>query len=94
LRETDFLGRFGGEEFVILMPETSLEASLTVANKVREAVTSAKFHYEGSQVNITVSAGLAALRQDDDTDGVFARADRALLRAKQNGRNRCELGED
>ncbi|NOX76326.1 MAG: GGDEF domain-containing protein [Gammaproteobacteria bacterium] len=94
LRESDFLARFGGEEFVVLMPETELAAAQVAAEKLREAVQQCQFHYQGKQVPITVSAGLARLREDDDTiDPLFQRADRAMYRAKDAGRNRC-ISED
>lgn len=92
LRESDFLARFGGEEFAVIMPETSLDEGLVAANKLREAVMEAKFHYQGANVSITISSGLAQLRTGDSTDTLFQRADKALYKAKENGRNRCELG--
>ncbi len=94
LRESDFLARFGGEEFVVLMPETELAAAQVAAEKLREAVQQCQFHYQGKQVPITVSAGLARLREEDDSiDQLFQRADRAMYRAKDAGRNRC-ISED
>lgn len=90
LRGTDFLARYGGEEFTILMPETSLDSALIAANKLREAVAAAKFHYQSVHVSISVSAGLAELSGDDTPESLFKRADKALYRAKEAGRNRCE----
>ena len=90
LRGTDFLARYGGEEFTILMPETDLDSAIIAANKLREAVTAAKFHYQGVHVSISVSAGLAELTGDDTPEALFKRADKALYRAKAAGRNRCE----
>lgn len=89
LRESDFLARFGGEEFVVLMPETDLESAVVAAEKLRAAVEQCQFHYQNAQVKITVSAGLAQLRKDDSTESVFKRADEAMYRAKQAGRNQC-----
>lgn len=89
LRESDFLARFGGEEFVVLMPETDIESAIVAADKLLKAVEECQFHYQNSQVNITVSGGLAQLRQDDTTETLFQRADEALYRAKQAGRNCC-----
>jgi len=88
-RDTDFISRFGGEEFMGIFPETSLEDALVLANKIRQKVERSKFHYEDKRVFITASAGLATFRSGDTIDDVFKRADRALYQAKQGGRNRC-----
>lgn len=88
-RDADFIARFGGEEFVGIFPETRLEDALSLANKIREKVQNSKFHYENKPVPITASAGLATFRPNDTIDDVFKRADAALYRAKEAGRNRC-----
>ncbi|MDQ7073103.1 MAG: GGDEF domain-containing protein [Gammaproteobacteria bacterium] len=88
-READFIARFGGEEFVGIFPETRLEDALSLANKIREKIQNSKFHYEHKPVPITASAGLATFRPNDTVEDVFKRADAALYRAKESGRNRC-----
>lgn len=88
-RDADFIARFGGEEFVGIFPETRLEDALTLANKIRNKIATSKFHYENSPVPITASAGLATFRPNDTIDDVFKRADAALYRSKEAGRNRC-----
>lgn len=88
-RDADFIARFGGEEFVGIFPETRLEDALSLANKIREKIETSKFHYENKPVPITASAGLATFRPNDTIDDVFKRADAALYRAKEAGRNRC-----
>ena len=88
-RDVDFIARFGGEEFVAILPETELKEALTLANKIREKVENFKFRYEDTPVEITASAGLATFEDDDTIDAVFKRADKALYRAKESGRNRC-----
>jgi len=88
-RDADFIARFGGEEFVGVFPETRLEDALTLANKIREKIETSKFHYENKPVPITASAGLATFRPNDTIDDVFKRADAALYRSKETGRNRC-----
>ena len=88
-RDADFISRFGGEEFVGIFPETRLEDALSLANKIRKKVESSNFHYENKPVPITASAGLATFRPNDTIDAVFKRADAALYRAKETGRNRC-----
>jgi diguanylate cyclase len=92
-RDADFIGRFGGEEFMGVFPETRLEEALKLANKIREKVANSKFHYENKPVPITASAGLATFRPNDSIDDVFKRADKALYKAKETGRNKC-LADD
>ncbi len=90
VRETDLVARYGGEEFVVLMPETDAAHARPVADKLREAIAATEFHFRGTRVPITASCGLAEARPDDDAAGLFQRADAALYRAKENGRNRVE----
>lgn len=93
LRDVDFIARFGGEEFVILMPQTSAVDALTACEKLRKQVENAPFNYKKEPVPITMSFGIAQFFALEDADVVFERADKALYRAKNNGRNRCELGD-
>lgn len=90
LRQVDQLGRFGGEEFVALLPETSLQDAQLVAERIR-AIAGAKSG--DSAPACTVSIGIAINSQPNDTvDTLLARADAAMYRAKANGRNRVEIG--
>ena len=91
IRETDFLARYGGEEFVLLMTGAGQPAIGEVADKLRAAVETCGFHYRGENVPITISCGIAEFRDGDHVEGVFERADRALYRAKDQGRNRCVI---
>ena len=87
LRRSDQLGRFGGEEFVVLLPETSQEEALVVAERIR---THVELPVKGLP-SITVSIGMSANRPDEgELDVLLARADKALYKAKQGGRNRIE----
>lgn len=90
LRQVDQLGRFGGEEFIALLPETSLQDAQLVAERIR-AIAGVK---DGdSMPACTVSIGIATNSQPNDTvDTLLARADAAMYRAKANGRNRVETG--
>ncbi len=87
LRKTDFVARYGGEEFVILMPETEHERAFKVVEGVREAIAQCPFHFKEKPVSITMSFGVTAFRDDDQHEQVFARADKALYQAKEQGRN-------
>ncbi len=88
LRETDFIARFGGEEFIVLLTDTTLADGQKIAEQLRETVHGCPFHFKDSHVKITISAGLATFHQDDDFNQVFQRADEALYKAKNAGRNR------
>ncbi len=90
LRKTDFIARFGGEEFVVLLPNTPYEAGLQLMESLRESIGSCPFHFKGERVAITLSAGLTAFSEGDSTERAFERADSALYRAKDSGRNRVE----
>jgi diguanylate cyclase len=93
LREVDFFGRYGGEEFVVILPETSLEKAVAVLEKIRAAIANTAFNYKDEPLAITLSMGITEFRAGDTTDSAFARADRALYSAKASGRNRCQVAE-
>ena len=93
LRTTDFVARFGGEEFVVLFPETGPADARTVVDKVREYVGKLPFHFRGEPVTVTFSAGLAGFVPGDTEESVFDRADRALYQAKDAGRDRVIISE-
>ena len=91
-RATDHLARFGGEEFVMLLVGTALGEAQRVAESLREAVSAMKFGFRGTPVRVTVSCGITELKDTDDPQSVFDRADAALYRAKESGRNCCKTG--
>lgn len=86
LRRADSLGRYGGEEFVALLPETGSAQALIVAERLRSAVELAS-----GNPSCTVSVGVATSDVNLSVDGLLARADRAMYQAKNGGRNRVEL---
>ena len=92
LRKTDFMARFGGEEFVLLIPATPLAGGQQLLETLREAIEACPFHFKGEPVTITLSGGITAFSSGDQVDQAFKRADQALYRAKGSGRNRIELG--
>jgi diguanylate cyclase (GGDEF)-like protein/PAS domain S-box-containing protein len=96
LRRADWLGRWGGEEFVIILPETTEAQALVTLERLRKRVSAASIDVDGSNVQITMSAGIATCRSDkDEPDTMLARADVALYRAKSEGRDRvCYEGKD
>lgn len=92
LRKADLLGRYGGEEFCIVMPGTPLDQARSVAERLRERVALRPPIWEGRAIPLTFSLGLACSGglEPVDYSGLQARADRSLYRAKQGGRNRVE----
>ena len=92
LRKTDFIARFGGEEFVLLIPSTPLDGAQQLLDTLRTAIESTPFHFKGERVTITLSVGVSAFVAGDRAEQVFERADQALYRAKRTGRNRVEVG--
>jgi len=95
LREVDVIGRLGGEEFGIMLPETDAEQAAQVADRVRLAISGASVALpQGGSACITTSIGVATFSQQDaDVDGVINRADRALYEAKRLGRDRVSVEE-
>lgn len=92
LRKTDFIARFGGEEFVVLLPSTPLDGGRQLLEALRGAVEKIPFHFKGEPLVITCSIGVTAFHDGERNDSAFERADQALYRAKRSGRNRLELG--
>ena len=94
LRSFDILGRYGGEEFALALPETTPENGLKMAERLRRNLNDHRIPYLNKVLSITASFGLAGISaQDDiDLDTLLYRADKALYRAKNKGRNRVEAG--
>ncbi len=89
LRATDVPARYGGDEFIVLLPETPPKGALDVAERIRAAIGARPLALDGQQVASSVSIGIACYPEDGRTlDALAARADRALYQAKQEGRNR------
>ncbi|MFG1344409.1 sensor domain-containing diguanylate cyclase [Xanthobacter autotrophicus DSM 431] len=87
-RPGDFVGRFGGEEFIALLPSISIEGARHVAERIRTGVEQMSHATSGPPLTVTVSIGIAAADGGDTPDSVVHRADEALYRAKSEGRNR------
>jgi len=89
VRDSDFFGRVGGEEFAIIFTGSDLDNAVKRLNQFRESVAGCKFGYKGKRIVITMSVGCALFAEGDTPDSVFERADQALYKAKQTGRNKC-----
>jgi two-component system cell cycle response regulator len=90
IRGLDLACRYGGEEFVIVMPETDLAVATMVAERLRRRIASEPFTIQSGArtIEVTISIGIAALTRDDSAVAIIKRADQALYRAKRDGRNR------
>jgi diguanylate cyclase (GGDEF)-like protein len=91
LRSFDLLARFGGEEFAVLLPETTLDEAARTAERLREAVESLRFAVQGQQVSVTISIGIAARHGLSTPEALIGAADTALYAAKHAGRNRVQV---
>jgi diguanylate cyclase len=89
VRAGDSVFRFGGEEFLVLLPDTTLEGAISLAESIRGRIEELQLSFPRHwQLPLTVSLGVAARRRQDDPLSLFERADRALYQAKRHGRNR------
>jgi diguanylate cyclase (GGDEF)-like protein len=89
IRSTDLLGRYGGEEFIMILPEADLESAQAVAERLRQKIEKHKFVFDEQTIQITISIGVSSwTNPDTELDDLISRADRSLYAAKHAGRNR------
>jgi len=92
IRDTDIAGRYGGEEFIIILPLADLSSAMVVAERIRNIIENAEMKDSAGNVFvITVSQGLSSWEQGEDAYSLISRTDEALYKAKENGRNRVEI---
>lgn len=87
VRQTDLAARWGGEEFLILLPDTSLLQALTLAERLRQKVDDAEFRFRDQVMPVSISAGVSSITQSDSVNHLLKQVDIQLYSAKQNGRN-------
>jgi diguanylate cyclase (GGDEF)-like protein len=87
-RKTDVLGRYGGEEFAIVLTETGLDNAMRLCEEVRELVSRYSFGYEHSPIRLTASGGVAYMTRGMDVTDIIEMADKSLYMSKKSGRNR------
>lgn len=87
LRKQDIVGRWGGEEFILLLPETQLKEARSLAEKIRHRIEHNYFYYRGSEISITITFGVASFDQMEDIEKTIHRADEALYKGKRLGKN-------
>ncbi len=93
LRESDISGRWGGEEFVVLLPMTNASDAMSLANRLGERISSTPIQTCGGTLSITASFGVAQFTPGESFEQLVARADSGLYEAKHQGRNRSVLQE-
>ncbi len=93
LRDSDCVFRIGGEEFVLLLTETSAQSANKLVAKLRDAIAESSIHFKGDPVRLTLSAGITETRDGDTIETIYERADAALYKAKHSGRN-CQFVAD
>ena len=92
LRQTDFVGRYGGEEIVVVLTDTNRENALTVAEKIRRTIADTPVVYEGQQIPVTTSIGASSMASaNESVHDILERADAALYHSKRDGRNRVTV---
>lgn len=89
MRESDFVGRYGGEEFVMMLPNTEAVPAKELLDKLRRVVEQSPFNFKGEPLRVTASFGIAQAKSGENAEKLFSRADEVLYRAKEEGRNRC-----
>lgn len=96
VRGTDSVGRFGGEEFIVLLPETTKDQAIILAERIRAYIEEDLYEFEQNQIKMTVSIGVSSCRDllsidENETDSLLKIADEALYEAKRNGRNKVQV---
>lgn len=91
VRDTDFVARYGGDEFAMLLVGSNAEVAQDVAEKIRAEIAALGFHFHDRPVKVTMSCGITGFTGEDSIESVFERADRALYQAKKAGRNRYAM---
>ncbi|MEI6079006.1 MAG: GGDEF domain-containing protein [bacterium] len=88
LRASDVLGRYGGEEFCIVLSEAPLRTAMDIAERIRKGVEGHEYVFDGNRMQINISVGVASMKAEDTATMLLEAADKALYRAKESGRNK------
>jgi diguanylate cyclase len=91
IKGTDYIARYGGDEFVVILPNTEIGGAKLLADDLLDKVRNTGFHRNGAPVNITLSIGIAEVRRDDTAESVVDRADQALYLVKESGRDGVQI---
>lgn len=91
VRSNDYFARYGGEEFVVILQATTLKTAQEVAERIRATVEMHPFNFDGKKMQVTISIGVSSILPNDSWDKIYTRADQALYKSKQTGRNRVTV---
>ena len=91
IRQVDKFGRYGGEEFLLVLPDTAEDVAARILDRLRRIIGDLDWSAFSQSMQVTISVGVAQLRPDETADGLLARADRALYKAKAEGRDRIAI---
>ena len=95
LRERDLAGRYGGEEFIVVLTNSNTQQASDVAERIRKKIEGHKFEYDGKDIPVTVSLGVASIKKDFHLGSdIYKEADKALYESKRNGKNRVTVAPD
>ena len=96
LRQSDIIGRYGGEEFLVLLPSTTLENAKLIGENIRKLIEELEIDYDNKRIKVTISMGITETSGDTDLElqDFINNADKALYTAKNEGRNRIEVFHD
>jgi diguanylate cyclase (GGDEF)-like protein len=90
MRNMDIVGRYGGEEFLLVFPATKITTTIEIVDRIRQHIADSPFHVEELSIPVTISGGVTASEKNDTIEMIIERADQLLYQAKNNGRNRVE----
>lgn len=93
LRDSDFCGRYGGEEFVVALPNTSLEQAIKVAERLRQQIENNSVEIEGRKIKVTVSLGVTQLSDEKEAYRLIDKADKAMYSSKTRGKNQVTIAD-
>jgi len=90
IRESDYFGRYGGEEFILILPETKITGAIRLAQRIKDTIQNHRFSFHKHTIKFTVSIGVTSVGLNDSYESLISRVDEALYEAKKKGRNRIE----
>jgi len=90
IRQSDFFGRYGGEEFLLVLPSTKITGAIKLAKRIKDSIENHIFEFDKNDIKFTVSIGVTSVGLNDDYESLISRVDEALYEAKHKGRNRIE----
>ena len=87
-RDIDLIGRYGGEEFIAILPNTNKDGAFKFADKIRNIIKNTKFMYKNTRINVTISGGVAERKEVNSKEELLKLADDRLYKAKKSGRDK------